>query len=304
MNKKLAGVFIPACCIAFFGFHLRSDAQRVPAAGGESVFRETMADMTWPEVEKAAGEGAVVLMAPAVIEEHGPQLVCGTDTYIGYQMCVLIRRELSKQGVTAVIAPPYFWGINQSTSVFPGTFTVRPETMKALLGDFFASIKRMGFRRIFALNPHGDSAHNRALIEAILEAEKNLGLEIRYFFSADDAKEMGLTGPPPSWILLYQIPSRRGLGPSYPDFHAGAFETGVMAAFFPGLVKAELARTLKPARLSTREVGEWAKDPKKLTPLGYVGDPAGYDAAKAKAFLEEWCRNMASAAAELIKKSK
>ena len=38
--------------------------------GGYSIFHETMADMTWLEVERAARNGAVVLWGLGVIEEH------------------------------------------------------------------------------------------------------------------------------------------------------------------------------------------------------------------------------------------
>ena len=50
--------------------------------GGYSIFHETMADMTWLEVERAARNGAVVLWGLGVIEEHGPHLPLGTDVCI------------------------------------------------------------------------------------------------------------------------------------------------------------------------------------------------------------------------------
>ena len=64
---------------------------------GYSIFQETMADMTWQEVEKAAEEGAVILLPTAVIEEHGPHMGCGVDTYLAYQACKLARRELGRR---------------------------------------------------------------------------------------------------------------------------------------------------------------------------------------------------------------
>ena len=275
-----------------------------PTSDGYSIFQETMVDLTWQEVEKAAKDGAVVLMAMAVIEEHGPHLSCGTDAYLGYLMCKLTRRELESRGVKALIAPPFFWGINQATQVFPGTFTARPETMKALLADIFASLKSMGFRHIFTINAHGDPVNNRALIEAILDAHKVLGLDIRYLFSADEARQMGLTGEPPSWVLLYKMPASKSAGQKYLDIHAGAFETGAMAAFFPGEVKAKLARTLEATRLTAADIGNWAKDARQVTPLGYVGDPARYNTDEAKKFMEDWCRMMAEAIAGLMAKAK
>jgi creatinine amidohydrolase len=270
---------------------------------GYSIFHETMVDMTWPEVEKAAKDGAVVLMTTAVIEEHGPHMSCGTDTYLGYFLCKLTRRELESRGVKAVIAPPFFWGVNSATHVFPGTFAIRPETVKALLGDIFASLKSMGFRHVFNINAHGDGQHRKAVIEAILEAQKQTGLDIRYLASADDVRQAGLTGEPPSWVLLHQMPTSGGSKTPYLDIHAGAGETGIVAAFFPGLVNVPLAKTLASTRLTPQQVGEWRRDARKVTPLGYVGDPAKYKVEEARALVPEWCRMMAEAIAAYMAKS-
>lgn len=272
------------------------------ASGGYSIFHETLVDMSWPEVEKAAKDGAVVLMTTAVIEEHGPHMSCGIDTYLGYFLCKLTRRELESRGIKAVIAPPFFWGVNSATHVFPGSFAIRPETMKALLGDIFASLRSMGFRHIFNINAHGDGQHKRATIEAILEAQKQTGLDIRYLVPEDDARQMGLTGAPPSWVLLHKMPPDEGSGTPYLDIHAGAGETGLVAAFYPGLVNEPLAKTLPPTELTGQNVGEWLKDARKVTPLGYVGDPAKYDVEEAQAYVPEWGRMMAEAIAGFLRR--
>jgi creatinine amidohydrolase len=47
-----------------------------------SIFSETMADMTYQQIETAAGEKQLVLFPIAVMEEHGPHLCTGTDTYL------------------------------------------------------------------------------------------------------------------------------------------------------------------------------------------------------------------------------
>ncbi len=265
--------------------------------GGNSIFNETMADMAWPDVEKAAKDGAAVLLTTAVIEEHGPHMTCGTDAYLGYLLCKLTRRELGSMGVKAVIAPPFFWGINTATHVFPGTFAVRPETAKALLGDIFASLKSMGFARVFIINAHGDGQHKRAVIQAILDAQKQTGLDIRYLFSAEDARQAGLTGEPPSWVLLHRMPPEGGSKSPYLDIHAGAGETGMVAAFFPDMVNLALAKTLPATKVVPGAIGEWAKDARKVTPRGYVGDPARYNVQEAQVFVPAWCRMMAEAIA-------
>lgn len=269
-----------------------------PGAQGHSIFNETMVDMTWPDVEKAARGGAVVLLATAVIEEHGPHMTCGTDTYLGYQMCRLVRRELEKSGTRAVIAPPFFWGINSSTQGFPGTFTARPETVKALLADIFGSLKAMGFGRVFIINSHGDGQHKKAVIQAIMDARKGLALDVRLMVAEESVRALGLTGPPPDWVLLHKMPPGDDKpGPEYVDVHAGAGETSMMAAFFPGLVDLPLARTLPSTKVTPAGIGEWLKDAKRVTPLGYLGDPAGYNIEEGRTYVLDWCRMMAEAIA-------
>jgi creatinine amidohydrolase len=272
-------------------------------SGGYSIFHETMVDMTWPEVEKAAKEGAIILMTTAVIEEHGPHMSCGCDAYGGYLMNKLTRHELESRGVKTLIAPPFYWGINQTSHVFPGTFTVRPETMKAMLHDMLASLKNMGFQHVFNINAHGDGSHIRTAIEAIIEAQKSLGLDVRYLMAEENAKRAGLTGKEP-FLLVHKSPPSDMEAGEYLDLHAGAGETGFMAAFFPDQVNSRLARTLQPTKVTVKEIGEWVKDMKKVTPQGYLGDPAKYDAAKAKKEVEESCRMMAEAIADFMTKSR
>ena len=305
MRIRVSRTVIRALALGAVSFMLPAFPQNERSSdGGYSIFRETMVDMTWPEVEKAAKDGAVVLMTTAVIEEHGPHMSCGIDTYLGYFLCKLTRRELESRGVKAVIAPPFFWGVNSATHVFPGTFAIRPETMKALLGDIFASLKSMGFRHVFNINAHGDGQHRKAAIEAILEAQKQTGLDIRYLVSADDVRQAGLTGEPPSWVLLHRMPPDKSPKTPYMDIHAGAGETGIAAAFLPGLVDLPLAKTLPPTQLTGQQVGEWLRDARKVTPSGYVGDPAKYNVEEARALVLEWCRMMAEAIAAYMAKSR
>jgi hypothetical protein len=150
---------------------------------------------------------------------------------------------------------------------------------------------------------HGDGQHRRAAIQAILEAEKQTGLDIRYLVSEEDARAAGLTGEPPSWVLLHRMPADKSEKGPYLDIHAGAGETGIAAAFIPGLVNLPLAKTLAPTRLQPEQAGEWLKDARKVTPLGYVGDPAKYDAGQVRTFVEKWCRMMAEAIAAAVTKN-
>jgi len=222
------------------------------AGAAYSVFKGTLADMSWPEVKKAADTNALVLVPIGVIEEHGPHMSLGVDTYLAIQRCLALKKDLDSMGIPVVIAPPVYWGVMQlsETGAFPGSFMVSPGTMKALLTDIFADLQRWGFHYVYCVNHHGDRVHRRTLVEAISDAETNLGLA----FYNDREGEDRDHAPDDKQFISGEIYE--------PNFHAGTSETSAMLAYYPELVNAAQADTLKPEN--------W------FQPLGYVGDPASY----------------------------
>jgi creatinine amidohydrolase len=237
-------------------------ASRPAARQGYSIFRETMVDLTWPQVKEAAGRKALVLVPLGVIEEHGPHMSLGPDTYQSVQRCLLLKHELAGRHVEAVIAPPIYWGVMAAneTGAYPGSFTVSPATMKALLGDVFADLRSWGFDTVYVVNHHGDRTHRRTLAEAIEDAKARLGLR----FYNDREREDAARGP--------ELKLPAGFTPFTPDFHAGLSETAEMAAFFPEEVDLSVVATLEPQAT--------------FQPRGYVGDPASSPKVAARAFVE------------------
>ena len=135
----------------------------------KSIFDKTMADMTYQEIEEFIEKEAVVLFPIAVIEEHGPHLPLGTDTYLTYSMLRYIQEDLSKMNIDSIIAPPFYWGINKATGGFVGSFTVKVDTMKAVLKDTIECLDRWGFKKVFFINLHGDSLHCKTILDVAKE---------------------------------------------------------------------------------------------------------------------------------------
>jgi len=226
-----------------------------------SIFEGTIVDMTWPEIKQAAERNALVLLPIGVIEEHGPHMGLGADTYQCYALSKIVSQRLRGQNIEAVILPPMYWGIMQTneSGAFPGSLTVRPETMKAVLMDELADVKAWGFKNVFIVSTHGDRVHEKTVDEVIPEAEKALGIDI---FNGHDGEG---NGKPHPRINPYTVEK-----PFQPDYHSGAVETAIMETYFPGEVNKELAKTLKAQ-------ATWQ-------PLGYVGDPANFDKINTKVF--------------------
>lgn len=246
-----------------------------------SIFADTMVDMSWVEVEKAIQDGAIVLLPTGVIEQHGPHMSLGTDTYTAWLLCAGIRRSLEERGVKTLIAPPYYWGINKATGGFPGSFTVRPETFKAGLVDTLACLKAWGVSRVYNINTHGDPAHEGVIFEAMLEAQNTLGMRACAVREDYIAPMIGFTGQEPH-VIFARTPQLEGDAPepAFAEIHAGAIETGLMLRYFPDLVNTELAKTLEPTCLTYADIPAWqqgGETARSLTPNGYFGAPADYE---------------------------
>lgn len=258
---------------------------------GYSIFHETMTDMTWPEIEQSAKDGAIVLFPTAVIEEHGPHLPLGTDTYMAYLRCKLIKLELEKRGIKTIIAPPFYWGVNHATGAFPGSFFSRPETVKAVIYDALSTLKRWGFDHVFVVNNHGDFYHNKAIIKGVKEAWVDTGIRARYIApfsmggcipiyntSASGGPGYAFTGQE-AW-MLFLPPAPSGPTPESCDIHAGKRETSYMAFYFPQLVDIEVAKKLPSSNTTPDLLKKWSRgflDAREVTPSGYVGDPAAFN---------------------------
>lgn len=243
-----------------------------------SIFSGTLADLPWTEVERSIQAGAVVLLPTGVIEAHGPHLPLATDTYTAWLLCDGIRRELEARGVHTLIAPPCYWGINQATGGFPGSFSLRPETFAALLFDILACLKTWGVQHIFNIDAHGDPAHERVIFQAVLEARTRLGIDARAVVEDYKAALLGFTGQE-AHILITPTPPLEGEMPEYAEIHAGAIETGLMLDHFADLVNTSLAQTLPPTRLTYADLPAWQQGgqaARALTPQGYFGAPASY----------------------------
>jgi creatinine amidohydrolase len=241
---------------------------------GYSIFHETMADMTFLEVEEAARRGAVVLWALGVIEEHGPHLPLATDVYVPCAMLREARTILAERGIESVIAPPFYWGINAATAAFAGSFIVRPETMIELIKDVFRSLNKDGFKTIFCLSGHGDAAHNRVLFEG-LKAGSNFGPIDAYMLVSPSFAQRLEIDPADPYLALTSPP------PSTPqpfvDVHAGDGETSMIWAKYPGVVRTEVVPTLASTNYVLSDLMEWrmgGQHAVRKTPHGYLGDPA------------------------------
>lgn len=252
-----------------------------------SIFKDTMVTCNWQEVQKAGERKLPVLFPLGVIEEHGPHISLGSDINWSCSICRRVKEKLAEQGQESMIAPPYYWGINYCTGSFPGSFSLTRDTMRQVLFEIFENLSNWGFAAVYCFSYHGDAFHVKTIVDVIKRANMELGMSVKLVLESMDLRLYGWKGDedfllvsepdyPMEWFVEEE-PSEAGLL----DIHAGAYETAVMNYFCPEQVDLETAKTLKSSSLDKEGMKKWlqgGESTKEVVPLGYAGNPAGYEA--------------------------
>lgn len=262
-----------------------------------------MVDQTWEEVERAAKAKAAVLWPLGVIEEHGPHMPLGVDIYNSYAIFRRVAELLSGRGLPAIVAPPMYWGINEATSSFAGSISIRPSTLKAIIEDTFMSLRKDGFNATYIITGHGERRHNLVILEGVEEARGTTGMRGFVILGQGMAKRLGLTGQEPHVLVTADDPHEPT---PFVDVHAGKEETSVFGHLFPDILRSDVVPGLEPTNYGPEDLAEWRKgweNGRHKTPRGYLGDPAAAGAEHGRNVFEASTRTIASAIEDQLRQS-
>lgn len=115
--------------------------------------------MTWPEVKEALETVKLALVPVGSTEQHGPNTTFDTDTVRAYGFAKLLAEAMYPR---VLVAPPVTVGLSYHHLRFPGSLTLKPETMIQCLVDIAWSLKQHGLNRVLFINGHGG---NRPVLE-------------------------------------------------------------------------------------------------------------------------------------------
>lgn len=107
----------------------------------------------WKDVEEYLAKRQDLVLPLGSCEQHGPSGPLGTDLIVAEELA----NELGED-VRALVTPALPLGSSSLHSAFPGTLSLRPMTLMAVLRDLVSGLYRQGFRRFLFVNAHPGSA--------------------------------------------------------------------------------------------------------------------------------------------------
>ena len=197
----------------------------------------------------------MALLPTGAVEAHGPHLPLLTDVVIARAAAEAALDGLRRLGLRPMLLPPFPYTAAPFAAGFPGTISVRPATFAALLEDVAASLERQGVAALVVVNAHLDPAH----LTAIREVTRTHHMPVIH----PDLTER-------RWASRLTAEFRSGA------CHAGRYETSVVMAAAPELVRDEARRGLpeNPASLSIAIRDGAATFEEAGAGEAYCGDPA------------------------------
>jgi creatinine amidohydrolase/Fe(II)-dependent formamide hydrolase-like protein len=132
-----------------------------------------VAELNTSQIRALDRQKTVVLLPGGILEEHGPYLPAGTDRILSERLTDELAKGLAARNPTwrVLVFPEISVGASGSNElgghfVFPGTYAVRPATLRAVFMDLATELGEQGFHWVFIVHVHGAPLHNRALDQA------------------------------------------------------------------------------------------------------------------------------------------
>ena len=196
--------------------------------------------MTWREIAEAgAATGRWIAVLPlAAVEQHGPHLPLGVDTFIAEAYLARVHEIVPAQ-LPVTFLPVQRIGVSVEHLSYPGTLNMSPATAIAAWTEIGESLARAGLRKLVLVTSHGG---NVAAMELV-------GRDLRARF--------GMLAVTVGWHRF-----------GYPDdtfsgeekrhgIHGGDIETSLMLAAKPETVRMEKAPNATPASVAMAREFKW-----------------------------------------------
>ena len=251
-----------------------------PKAGPKAAMtlpKRNWMEMTWQEVAGAETARWIAVLPLAAVEQHGPHLPLGVDTFIAEAYLARVQSMLPT-GLPVTFLPVQRVGVSAEHLSYPGTLTFSATTAIAAWTELGESLARAGVRKLVLITSHGGNVATMELV------------------ASDLRTRLGMLAVTVAWHRF-----------GYPDgvfsaeekkhgIHGGDIETSLMLAAMPETVRTEKTPNATPATIAMAREFKWlgAHRPagfawmtQDLNPSGAVGDATLATAQKGEAALAQ-----------------
>jgi len=140
----------------------------------------------WPEIETYLETDDVALLPVGSTEQHGRHLPVMTDAAESIGVAVAAGE---RAGV--LVAPPLWYGWTPHHMAYPGTITLRAETLTAIIEDVCQSLIYHGFNRLIVVNGHRVANLPPIEIAAVKVRNRTGGRILIYDLALSARREIG-----------------------------------------------------------------------------------------------------------------
>ena len=258
------------------------------------------ADLTTQDFARllASGDAAhtIAVLPVAATEQHGPHLPLSVDTVLVDGVVAAALPHLASD-VPVLFLPTQAVGFSPEHARFPGTLTLKTETIVRLWTDIGESVAQAGIKKLVLFNSHGGQVSVMDLVARDLRARLDL---LVYSVSWFNLPLLDAQGQDVNALFSAQE-HRFGI-------HAGDVETSMMLALSPERVdmaqaqnfaSSSQARAQKYAVLGNGKSAKLGWQMQDYNVQGAVGNAAAAKADKGLAVVQAAGRSLAQLLTEL-----
>src|SRR4249919_924834 len=117
-------------------------------------------DLNWMQVERYLQTDDRIVLPVGSTEQHA-YLSLATDSILAERVAVEAAEPLG-----VLVLPAFPFGVAPGFAAFPGSVSLRTETLVAVVSDVLDTLYGQGFRRFLLVNGHGGNVDAKEPLEA------------------------------------------------------------------------------------------------------------------------------------------
>ncbi len=252
-------------------------------------------DLNVNDIRALDRQRTAIILQGGILEEHGPYLPVYTDGWVNeYMTRQLAEAIVARPGWKVVIFPAIPLGSGGANELglkhsYPGTFAIRPATLRAVYMDLADELGQQGFRWVFLIDIHGAPSHNRALFDACDYYRDVYGLTMVHFGGLSPIDQL--------FRDAHQLWDEQARRENAFLTHADMLETSLMLYLRPSAVPSTFAAARSNSAptmadvLRVAEAADWA---------GYLGAPRLATAARGAQAMRDLSNRIRKMASEIL----